>query len=134
MAEVKMKPTSVIKARLGINPNGRVQKYFTNMAKRYMDKYVPLGDTGLLRSNVSVDGNIITYKSPYAHYQYKGILYVDPETGSSWAGKDVTKVPTGEPLNYHTPGTGLHWDKKMMTAEGDKLIKEVQKYIDRGAR
>ena len=37
-----------------------------------MDKYVPR-ETGNLRRVVEVDTNKITYQSPYAHYQYKGM-------------------------------------------------------------
>ena len=68
---VKLKPTSEIKARLGIEPNGRVQKYFTETCYKHMDKYVPMRE-GDLRTNVSVQADRITYKSPYAHAQYVG--------------------------------------------------------------
>lgn len=68
---VKMKPTSEIKARLGIEPNGRVQKYFTETCYKHMDKYVPMRE-GDLRTNVNVQADRITYKSPYAHAQYVG--------------------------------------------------------------
>ena len=37
---VKMKPVSVIEARLGIEPNGRVQKFFTNTCYNHMDNKV----------------------------------------------------------------------------------------------
>ena len=46
--------------------------------------------------------------------------------GSSWATKGATKVPTSKKLN-HVAGTGSHWDKRMMTAEGDDLVAEIQK-------
>ena len=68
---VKSKPTSEIKARLGIEPNGRVQKYFTETCYKHMDKYVPMRE-GELRTNVSVQADRIIYKSPYAHAQYVG--------------------------------------------------------------
>ena len=48
-----LKPISEIKANLGIEPNGRVQKFFTNACRNHMDKYVPK-DTGMLRENVAV--------------------------------------------------------------------------------
>lgn len=66
-----LKPTSEIKANLGIEPNGRVQKFFTNTCYRYMDKYVPK-DTGVLREVVNIQPDSITYQSPYAHAQYVG--------------------------------------------------------------
>ena len=124
---MEMKPTSQIKLRLGIEKNGRVQKYLIKRTADYMDKYVPMRD-GMLRANIEVGPDYVIYKSPYAHYQYKGILYVDPDTGSSWATKGSTKVPTSKKLN-HVAGTGSNWDKRMMTAEGDDLVAEIQKYI-----
>ena len=66
-----LKPISEIKANLGIEPNGRVQKFFTNTCYRYMDKYVPK-DTGVLREVVNIQPDSITYQSPYAHAQYVG--------------------------------------------------------------
>lgn len=112
---VKMKPVGVIKARLGIEPNGKVQKFFTNTCYKHMDKYVPM-DEGNLRSNVSIDSNTITYESPYARYQYYGIR----EDG------------THEVKNYTTPGTGTYWNRRMWSAEKDDVIKEVQDYVNHG--
>ena len=109
---VKLKPTSEIKARLGLEPNGRVQKFFTNTCYKHMDKYVPM-DEGNLRTNVSINNDSITYESPYARYQYYGIR----EDG------------THEVKNYTTPGTGSYWDKRMVSAEMQDVVKEVQDYI-----
>lgn len=78
-----LKPISTIKADLGLEPNGRVQKFFTNTCYKHMDKYVPM-DTGALRRNVDIQADSITYQSPYAHAQYVGF----------------TKGPV---LNYTTP-------------------------------
>lgn len=69
-----LKPISQIKADLGIEPNGRVSKYFAERCYHHMDKYVPK-DTGSLRENVIIDNDGITYKSPYAHAQYVGQIH-----------------------------------------------------------
>lgn len=29
-------------------------------------------------------------------------------------------------------GTGTYWDKKMWTAEGEDVVREVQEYVNRG--
>ena len=108
---VKMQPTSVIKARLGIEPDGRVQNFFTNSCYKHMDKYVPMDD-GTLRTNVDIQSDKIIYESPYAHAQYVGF----------------TKGPV---KNYTTPGTGPYWDKRMVSAEMQDVVKEVQDYIGR---
>ncbi len=125
-----MKPTGQIKARLGIQPNGPVHKFFTNTCRRYMEKYVPM-DNGTLREVVDEQDNKVIYQSPYAHYQYIGILYVDPVTGSSFARKDTKKVPTNKSLKYHTPGTGPYWDRRMVSNDINEVIKEVEEYIRR---
>lgn len=109
---VKLQPTSVIKARLGIEPNGRVQRYLTNTCYKHMDKYVPK-DEGNLRTVVDIQPNSITYESPYARYQYYGIR----EDG------------THQVQNYTTPGTGPYWDKRMVSAEMQDVVREVQNYI-----
>ena len=135
---VIMKPTSVIKARLGIEPNGRVQSFFTETCYNHMDKYVPFKE-GDLASNVSLKPNSITYESPHAHYMYEGILYVDSETGSSWARKDTKKVPASpqKELKYNPfyhPLASSHWDRQMVSAEMEDVVKEVQEHINRGGK
>ena len=101
-----------IKRKLGIQENGPVLSYMTNTCYKAMDKYVPM-DNGDLRTNVSVYSDRITYESPYASYQYYGIR----EDG------------THKVKNYTTPGTGAYWDKRMISAEMDKVVAQVQKFI-----
>ena len=78
-----------------------------------MDKYVPM-DTGALSETLDVGADYITYEQPYAHYQYKGISVNE------------------KPLKYHTdkhPLATSYWDKKMVTAEMQDVVKEVQDYV-----
>lgn len=115
---LKLKPTSVIKANLGIQPNGPVHAYFTNACYRYMDKYVPKRE-GNLRNNVDIQTDKIIYESePYAEIQYYGII----------RGNQIPEE------NYTTPGTGPYWDKRMWSAEGQDVVKEVQDFINRGGK
>lgn len=120
----KFQPTSVIKARLGLEPNGKVQKFFTQSCAVHMDKYVPM-DTGTLAETTIIGrqttGNVLSdrviYTTIYAHYIWKGISR------------------TGNELNYQLdkhPLATSHWEKKMWTAEGNDVIKEVQNYIRSG--
>lgn len=103
---------SRIKADLGIDVNGKVQKFFTATCAKHIDKYVPK-DTGALRRNTDIKSDSITYQSPYAHAQYVGM------------------VRGGEVRNYTTPGTGPYWDKRMVSAEMQDVVKEVQDYVER---
>lgn len=70
-----LKPISEIKADLGIEPNGKVQKYFTERCYQHMDKYVPMADTHQLRENVVKGTDYIKYNVLYAHAQYVGIVH-----------------------------------------------------------
>ena len=123
---VKFKPTSVIEARLGIEPNGRVHAFFTAECAKAMDRFVPF-DTGALAETVVVNGEVtsnvttdtITYDQKYARYVYYGI------------------TKNGNEMKYHTdmhPDAGSYWDKRMWTAKGPDIVKRVQKYIDRGGK
>lgn len=117
---VKVKPTSVIKARLGIEPNGKVQKFFQNTCYEYMEKYVPKRH-GDLRDNVDLSNpKYIVYESSYASYQYYGRR------------QDGTHVIN--PDNYTTPGTGPYWDKRMMSSEFGDVVERVQQYVNRGGK
>lgn len=114
---VKMQPTSVIKARLGIDPNGKVQKFFTNTCYKHMDKYVPK-DEGNLRTIVDINSHSITYESPYAAYQYYG----------------MRNDKTHKVKHYTTAGTGPKWDKRMLSAEKRDVIREVKNFIKNGGK
>lgn len=108
-----------IVVKLGIQPKGPVQSYFTNVCYKAMDKYVPK-DNGDLRNDVTLKSDSITYEMPYAHYQYKGIR----EDGTH----------SINPENYTTPGTGPYWDEKMITADSEKVIRQVENFIRRNAK
>lgn len=122
---VTVKPTSVIKARLGIEPNGRVQKFFTNECAKAMDRFVPF-DNGDLAATViqngeptsNVTANTITYEQNYAKIVYYG-------------------VREGKPIIIHTEkhaDATTYWDKQMWSAKGQDIVKRVQNYINRGGK
>ena len=104
-----------IEKRLKINTNGPVQAFMTETCYKAMDKYVPRRD-GNLRTIVYLTNHSITYQSPYARYQYYGIR-----------GDGTHKVK-----HYTTPGTGPYWDKRMISADINKVVKQVQGKINGG--
>lgn len=113
---VELKPTSVIEARLGIEPDGRVQKQFTSSCAEHMDKYVPFRK-GIL-SDYTIADNMIIYTQNYAGYQYYGQR------------KDGThKInPDNRDRSKHPLATS-YWDKKMVSAELKDVINEVKQKI-----
>lgn len=133
---VKFKPVGVIKTRLGIQQNGPAHKYFAQRCKDLMnDKYVPEKDGVLVNTSFINRECAIVYPAPYAHYQYEGIVYIDPVTGSTWGRKGEKKVPTDRKIEHYTkPGSGPYWDKQMKSVEIQNIEKEVQTYVRRGCK
>ena len=132
--EWKKKPSKIAKEMI----NSDVRLFMANEAKRLMNPYVPAQNL-VLAQNVSVytedDQGIVEYRSPYAHYQYEGKLYVSSITGSSLASSGEHKVPTGKKLEhskFRHPLATSQWDKSMVTARGDDLVGAVQRYLKRG--
>ena len=100
---------------------------------RYFAKYTPM-QSGVLRENISINPFEVVYNSPYAHYQWKGKLYVSPTTGSSWAQEGETKVPTDIDLSYNTEQNPLatsHWEVPAYEAFKDDVARQVTEYIRR---
>lgn len=121
------------------------------------DKYVPY-QTGRL-ADVSITPYTITYRAPYAHYQYTGIVYgpnyripvketyyEDPFTGEivDNTGGYVYRTPRGtvkfrtnRELNYSHiihPLATSKWDEEMLRNEGDNFIKDCSDIIYRYLR
>lgn len=113
--------------------------FLANEAKRLMDPYVP-AEKMMLSQNVEVYAEkgkgIVHYLSPYAHYQYEGILYVSSLTGSAWS-KGEYKIETNKELKHSVfrhPLATSHWDKAMATARKGDLASAYQAYLDRGTK
>lgn len=141
--KLKMEPSSVIKARLGIQSGGKVHAFFTATCERYMSPFVPKKD-GNLVDNTTKTVDTITYESPYAHYMWYGkvmgpnIPIKKDKQGNvlEWVSpKGKPKHYTGKDIKYtNEPLEGAHWDQRMWTSKGREVVKEVQAYLDRGCK
>lgn len=109
--KINLSPTETILLKRKLNKRGEGQRFLTSEVRRLSDGHVPL-DVGILKSNVTMDINSITYKSVYAKYQYYGVS------------------KNGKELNYqHSPQRGKFWDRKMLSTRKDELLKSVSKFI-----
>lgn len=103
-----------IKKKLKIDDNGPAQAFMTEVCYKAMDKYVPRRDDNL-RTIVDIRTNSIVYESPYASYQYYG----------------ERQDNTHKVKNYTTPGTGPYWDQRMISADMNSVVAQVEDYIRR---
>lgn len=112
--------------------------------KRLINPWTPNRE-GNLERNVVYRPFEIEYISPYSHYQYNGMLYVDPlykvggftkDGGITWFSRPgIKKVATTTPLNYlkdHNPLATDHWDQAAEKAgQTEKLAKAATLYLQR---
>ena len=82
---------------------------------RLMSPYVPM-ESGTLFETVDRSPKGVLYKSIYARYQYNGVNF------------HFNHDPNKHPL------ATAKWDKAMLAAHGDKLMRDIQNYINRKGR
>lgn len=96
----------------------------------YMSPFVPM-DSGALDQTVDITPECVHYKSPYAHFQWNGKVFVD-DRGSTWARRSESKHQINKDLQYSKdqhPLASSHWEKAMMTSKGDEFCKDITDYL-----
>ena len=132
-------------ADVQVNVNGIVSKakndraFWTFAASEWhklYEPYVPM-DQGELQSKVVIRPKEIEHTTPYAHYQYMGIVY-GPNYPIVENGKIVgyyskgPKKPTGKKIQYKRPKASAKWDKAAAPTQLPKLASSLQAYVDSG--
>lgn len=97
------------------------------------DPYIPFSQ-GALKGSVrfpeGIYGGLIEWDTPYAHYQYKGELYLTKD-GRSYAEKYERKFPTGKPLTQHYPGSTDHWFEEAKAKHKEEWLDLVKRIAGR---
>lgn len=133
-----------VPSKLGnICNDNRVGLFLAQTWANYFDKYIPK-KTMTLSSNYTTTPFKVTYNSPYAHYQWEGEKYIDPvykvggfhnaDFSRWWSRPGVTKVPSGEPLNYskeQNPLATSHWEEPAFNAFQDDVARQLTYYLRR---
>lgn len=106
-------------------------------------KYMPIDTSNLIDQtnalNEVASGKVYLFDDSvvYGHYQYEGIVYVDPvygvagwyneNTGQWWSRKGVEKIPSNRRLVYSNPMATSHWGETAIMNHG----KEWQELVKR---
>lgn len=98
-----------------------------------MKEYIPMGQQKALRGDTHIiEPGLISTDTPYAHYQYVGLLRTD-EMGRVVVGKREKKpILTDTPLHYHTLDTGDHWFERAKQTHGQEWVDLVKREVGRG--
>lgn len=107
-----------------------------------VQNYMPLR-SGALKSetnerNANARGKVYLYppNSDYGHYQYEGVLYVDPKTGKG-AFYNPTygflsrpkKVPSNKKLTYSQPNATAKWGETAINNHYEKWVNLVKREL-----
>lgn len=141
--KVEMKPVNTILVRLGVDKNGKVQKFVTNTINRRLTRYMPASQSEVLSAKLKYVKSPaeIEVLGPYARYQYYGKVMVNAKTmkgpalipgvGYRYKKGTVLKV-TDRDLKYDRtkhPEAGPFWDRRMIAAEKSAIAAETQTYV-----
>ncbi len=149
-AQLELNSIDTMIKDLNLEEGGSVQRFFTNEVWRLSDDYVPF-DEGPLKNNsfINTDGTQIIYNSPYARYQWYGMLMVDPDylVGGFPLTKNGIQVgffsrpgvpkildPSGRALNNFNGIRGPYWTSRMWADRQKEIEMAVQKFIERGGK
>lgn len=113
-----------------------------NLFAKLINPWVPM-DEGVLSQTVEINKDFIRYNTPYAHYQYIGMIYgpnipKKDEDGNIigwWSPPGKKKNPTGRPITYGTekhPLATKEWDKVAMQTELTKFQDGVKAILKKG--
>lgn len=124
---VELRPVREIIRKKGLMPGGAVQRQHTANVLRRIVRYLPYRSGETIKQTViqtDINQPEIVTRSPYAKYIYYGKVMV---------GKAPKRV-TDRPLKYtkdKNPLAGPRWDRRLVSAEGKLLARELQDYLGR---
>ena len=101
--------------------------------------YVPARNF-VLDTTTRVDGNLIIYQQPYAHYLYQGVVWVDPVTKAAgfltedgWKSrKGVKKIESNRKLKISRskhPEAQSHWFEASKAEKLEKWVRVADKAV-----
>lgn len=135
-------------AQYGLERGGRVQKVIDQTVIDYCKPYVPASPDRTLefsaQAATDVGSGQVIWDTPYAHYQYMGIVYgpnipiLEPESGvllGFFSPPGLPKHPTDRALTYDTsqnPLAGSHWFERMKADRLNDILDEARRAMLQG--
>lgn len=132
--------------KLGLNKGGRVQKVIDQKVIDGCTPYVPASPNRALEFSAQVSTEIgsgmVIWNTPYAHYQYMGIVYgpnipilQDGVLMGWFSPPGRPKHPTDRELTYDTsqnPMAGPHWFERAKADQLSDWLDEARKAMIQG--
>ena len=137
-------PTDDVLAQLGLDEGGRVQRIIDQRVIDYCQPYVPASPDRTLEFSAQISTEIgsgqVVWNTPYAHYQYMGIVYgpnipiiQDGVLMGFFSPPGRPKYPTDRELIYdraQNPLAGPRWFERMKADRLNDILDEARKAIN----
>lgn len=145
--DLNIEPSDLL-AQYGLERGGRVQKVIDQTVIDYCKPYTPASPDRTLefsaQAATDVGSGQVIWDTPYAHYQYMGIVYgpnipiMEPESGvllGFFSPPGLPKYPTDRTLTYDTsqnPLAGSHWFERMKADRLNDILDEARRAMLQG--
>ena len=129
---IKTKPLQTIYRQLGLEEQGKVQKFLDKTVAENLQGYVSFR-SGAQSKSIPIaskygSGRVII-NVPYARFQAEGKVMVGIKSRSAWAKPGERKVVTGKSLKYHSDRLrGAHPFERMKADKRDSILLQTTKY------
>ena len=143
--EAKLEPDDLLHA-YGLEKGGRVQSTIDQTVIDYCTPYVPASPDRTLEFSAQLSTEIgsgqVIWNTPYAHYQYMGIVYgpnipiiEDGILMGFFSPPGRPKQPTDRELTYdksQNPMAGSHWFERMKADRLKDILDEARRVAIKG--
>lgn len=141
--KIEINPTPAILKAHGLDKNGAVQRFHTQKVMDRIQRYMPYRSGAMIKRMIAatnINNPLIIIPGPEVRMLYYGKVMVDPVTGAAgfltkygWRSRpDVPKVLSNRDINYtktKNPLAGPYWDKRLLAAERDAMVADLERFI-----
>lgn len=143
--DANLSPDDILR-KFGLEEGGRVQRTIDQKVIDYCQPYVPASPDRTLEFSAQASTEIgrgeVIWNTPYAHYQYMGIVYgpnipiIEDGILMGWfSPPGRPKQPTDRELTYDTsqnPLAGSHWFERMKADRLNDILDEARRVMKQG--
>lgn len=136
MLTIKTKSIKEIKKEIGLEKQGKLQKFVDKTVSEALQPFVSF-DSGTqeksIKSATVLGSGLIIINVPYAQFQAGGKVMIGVKSHSPWAKKDEVKMLTSKDLVYHNgaPKRGAKPFERMVKSKKNTMLKQISEYARR---
>ena len=133
--QVKLKNLRTLYRELGLEEQGKVQKFLDKTVVENLQKYVSR-DSGTQEKSIPIASNYgsgkVTINVPYARFQAEGKVMVGIKSRRAWAKLGERKVVINKNLKYHGGALrGSHPFERMKADKRESILNQTAHYARR---